>query len=98
MTKLVLILLSLFIWLQGCGTTSPTECQAVDWYELGRRQGARGLEMVPEKQIPPSCQESFDVEASRQFENGYMAGLVEFCRPEVAYTMGFNGSSAPRTG
>ncbi|MCB0341735.1 MAG: DUF2799 domain-containing protein [Pseudobdellovibrionaceae bacterium] len=92
MKSLVLFIsLLILIGTTGCGSTPlSANCQEPDWYELGRRQGFRGLE--PKwTEVTASCPQSSSETISRLYENGYNAGLAKFCTPENGFNRGRTG-------
>lgn len=86
-----LLILSAFA-LTGCQSTKDQHCQEADWFELGRRVSSLGQPNVyNHKPLPLVCQQSENSYFIRLYNNGYNQGLVEFCRPEVAFEMGRSG-------
>jgi hypothetical protein len=93
---LTIVLFSLFglFFISGCISTqslSTESCDKVDWYELGRRDGARGVPVTTYEDRRQDC--DLDIEASRKnlYINGHNAGLVDYCRPDNGYELGRTG-------
>ncbi len=89
------VALSIFLSLLVVGCAQPQKlesCQEADWFELGRREGAQGLNYkYLNANIPLVCQQSDPVLYKKLYLSGYNQGLVEFCRPEIAFELGRSG-------
>lgn len=67
-------------------------CGQVDWYELGRRDGAQGVPVERLEERRKTCQkETFAAEWETVYTNGRNAGLIEYCSIENGYELGRQG-------
>ncbi|NJL23774.1 MAG: DUF2799 domain-containing protein [Calothrix sp. SM1_5_4] len=85
----MLISAGTLILLSACATQQENvSCVQRDWYELGRRDGARGATMdrmeIFERECPSKDWETIYI-------NGRNAGLVDYCAPENAFELGRMG-------
>ncbi|MGE4131349.1 MAG: DUF2799 domain-containing protein [Bdellovibrionales bacterium] len=68
----------------------PT-CEARDWYELGRRDGAQGSSTEQLHRYATDCRKAAAAEWETMYTNGRNAGLVEYCSPDNGYELGRMG-------
>ncbi len=87
-----------FLWaglLMGCASPSTPPCADRDWYEIGRRDGARGADEGHWSRHTSHCERALSPHTITIYNNGRQAGLVEFCSPENAFHLGKVGRPAP---
>ena len=90
------ILLAGVVLLELACTTKSIEratCDQVDWYELGRRDGAQGLPTDHLVQLRKECGKTFRSDWETVFTNGRNAGLVEYCDAKNGYELGRMGGT-----
>lgn len=90
MMKLTLVTIFFSVILSACATTQEQACPDTDWYELGRRQGAQGRSAEEFSHRFASCNEEREASSQRLFQNGYNAGLVDYCSPDNGFYLGLN--------
>lgn len=78
----------------GCGHSSKGPCQEVDWYEIGRQDGAKSKGGAPRRPIKLVCEGSDESLAEALYNNGYDSALAQFCTPQVAFELGRTGKPA----
>lgn len=92
MRALSSVLFSLFIL--NCSTSPNMDCQEADWFELGRREGARGQTFkLANSELPVLCPSSNKEEQKKMFVMGRNVGLVEFCQIGNAFELGKEGKN-----
>ncbi len=76
--------------LSACATLDRSECEAGEWQEIGYHDGARGHgdEFLGLHQ--KACAKHGVAVAETEYNNGYLAGLADFCQPQTAYRLGRN--------
>jgi hypothetical protein len=75
----------------GCATTREktlATCAQMDWYEIGRSDGAQGHPLDALANRRKSCGSEFDQNLEAMYVNGRNAGLVEYCDPKNGFEMG----------
>lgn len=83
-----LVLLALLV--SACATLDRGECEAGQWRQIGYHDGARGYgdEFLGLHQ--KACAKHGVAVAESGYNNGYLAGLADFCQPQTAYRLGRN--------
>lgn len=67
-------------------------CAGVDWWEAGRAAGSTGaVRANAEKEAGQRCAGTAHPLAKDLFENGFEAGLVEYCTPSQGLATGRSG-------
>jgi hypothetical protein len=88
---------AVLIFLSACASIRPPElvaCNQLDWYELGRQDGAQGAAVERLEQHRRTCkQETFETEWETVYTNGRNAGLLEYCSSENGYELGRQGNA-----
>ena len=69
-------------------TTDVAPCDQVDWYEIGRRDGAQGAPSERWAEQQKKCSTNISADWETMYANGRNAGLVEYCEPKNAYELG----------
>lgn len=93
--KYTVILLLLFILNSSCQTLEIAEkkpsCEELDWFELGRSDGAQGLSSLNWEKREQKC-EKFSESHHQSFVNGWYAGVDEFCSESHGFAFGKTGN------
>jgi hypothetical protein len=75
----------------GCATLDEAECRSVDWFQLGARDGANGYGRSRLSEHRDACAEhGLEVDAAT-WEQGYDAGLLDYCTADTGYRIGRRG-------
>jgi hypothetical protein len=82
------LLLASPLFLARCASTPTTICQEVDWYEIGRSEGAQGQPARETSTLKPRCEVSDSINLRSLYRNGHYAGLLEYCDPDNAFELG----------
>lgn len=77
--------------LGGCASMSPEECQTVDWYEQGMRDGQRGYAMARSDNHREACAKVGVGLDLRRYQAGHSKGIREYCTPDVGLQEGRMG-------
>ena len=77
----------------GCASTNKKECSELDWFELGRRDGASGYQDDQLKNKISICADEQREHISSLYHHGRGAGLTEFCNAENAFELGLSGAT-----
>lgn len=89
-----LILISvLTAFLFGCSssTKKAQTCQELDWYEIGRQDGTKGLDLTQHKKVRVVCIDSDQSLAEALYYNGFDSGAAQYCSPENGFELGRRG-------
>jgi hypothetical protein len=72
----------------GCGTTPNERCQEVDWYEIGRTDGTKGIFKNQRRDIKVQCKDSDVSLAEAFYNNGFDTGMTDSCLPKNGFELG----------
>lgn len=75
----------------GCATLSESQCVSGDWYAIGQRDGARGLERSRLFQHGQACAKYGTQPDARAYDAGRSHGLVRYCTPRQGFVEGREG-------
>lgn len=84
------VLIALFV-LPGCTQSEKRACSEVDWYQIGRRDGAVGKTEDYFQKYNNYCREHERSQAQSLYFHGREAGLSIFCEPNNAFELGHAG-------
>lgn len=77
------------LFLVSCASSGPqVSCLGRDWYEVGRREGAKGLPAPGAANFAPGCGFTPSSEEYGLYLQGRNAGLAEYCTPDNAFHLG----------
>ena len=83
-----LTLLAFAGFINSCASTGNEVCQEVDWYEIGRKDGLKGLNGNGRSPVKVQCSDS-DLSLSEAFyNNGFDAGVAQSCSPAYGFELG----------
>ncbi len=96
LTALALVsLVILFFSACSHGPTVATTCQELDWYELGRQDGAKGPKARRnERTVTAHCADSDTSLNEALYHNGFDAGVAHYCTPQNGFELGRSGQPA----
>lgn len=95
--KTTLVVLAFSLTLTACQTVrkfGQIDCSRLDWYELGRTDGASGFPTNRSKH-ETQCLAPIDEGLALQYENGFQAGLTEYCSVTRGFEDGKGGRENP---
>ena len=78
------------LFLFGCAnqTVASGPCQELDWYELGRADGAKGLVAGSPRTVKPICPQTSVAQSEALYENGYNSTISNFCTYHQGFAAG----------
>ncbi len=76
----------------GCATLGEGDCRYADWFELGRRDGARGQAWQQLVRHNTSCSEYGVQVDEERYRSGRDAGLRQYCTPVSGWERGLRGA------
>jgi hypothetical protein len=82
----------IFLLLSGCATLNKEECLNADWYSIGYVDGARGYPASKIGEHRQACAEYSVRPDFGRYDEGRIAGLVEYCNPRNGYWLGTKGA------
>ena len=77
--------------LAACATLSEDQCEAGNWYEIGRSDGANGRKDDFILQHAKACNDYGIKPIASEWRKGRADGLPLYCTPERAYREGTGG-------
>lgn len=80
------------LFFTACSST-PKPCQELDWYEIGRQDGARGMTDNHRRTIGVACPSSDESMAEALYNNGFDAGAAQYCTRENGFELGRMGTN-----
>jgi Protein of unknown function (DUF2799) len=75
------------LFFTACSST-PKPCQELDWYEIGRQDGSRGLADNSRRTIGVACPASDESMAEALYNNGFDAGASQYCTRANGFELG----------
>jgi hypothetical protein len=91
-SAILIAILSLF---QGCSTPQELKdsfaCSELDWFEIGRSDGVRGLDSMSYENKKKGC-EGFSTGDHEKYVNGWYSGVDRFCSMDQGFAYGRTGN------
>ncbi len=89
-----LVVLGVYVGLLvGCATIPEDQCEKVDWYELGIKDGRTGYAVDRLVRHRDACAGVKVVPDEKRYLQGRQIGLAAYCQPENAVREGLAGHS-----
>lgn len=79
------------VLLAGCATLSEEQCRAVNWRELGERDGAQGYASSRLDAHREACSEIGVIPDEELYAQGREQGLMHYCEADNGYRLGRRG-------
>lgn len=89
----LLFALILFLVLAGCATMNQSECLNADWNMIGMEDGSKGRSLSYIGNHRKACADYNVRPDMAAYEDGYAAGIREFCTEVNGYLLGKTGGS-----
>ncbi|WP_295811846.1 DUF2799 domain-containing protein [uncultured Nitratireductor sp.] len=85
--------LAFMLSLSACATLNESECESVNWSELGRNDGAAGRNISHVQQHRKACAK-FDLPVDENaWRTGWEEGIRRYCTPQNGLSKGRDGRS-----
>ena len=81
--------------LSGCQTVTETACVNADWHDFGYKDGKEGRDDSGFANSASNCSSNLDGKARRQYVEGYVAGIQDYCVYKNGYKAGKRGGNYP---
>lgn len=99
--KISLLSLLLFL-MHGCSTTLSQEdwakfCETSNWLSVGADDGNKGQSLDIVGTYEAQCGDNFTVTQAKEYQAGYLSGIVKFCSYENGYDTGYGEKPNPQT-
>lgn len=78
--------------LSGCATLDESQCRNINWFELGARDGFAGHSRQRLELHREACSEFGLNPNAVDWQEGYAAGLGDFCTVDNGYRLGRRGA------
>lgn len=84
------------LFLFGCANqkVASSSCQELDWYELGRTDGAKGLVPGSPRDVKPICPQTNLTLSRALYNNGYDSTIASFCTYQQGFAAAINENSS----
>ncbi len=86
---LFLISTSMLIFLAGCSHQAVKSthfiCNQMNWFELGRQDGARGAARISRNAEIKRCSTHASQQLEYEYDNGFEKGLLQYCSMEAGF-------------
>ena len=77
----------------GCASMSESECRRADWLGRGLADGRAGEPMSQLDDHAKACAKAGVVPDAQRWQQGWTAGVAEYCRPGSAWRAGAAGKT-----
>ncbi len=89
--KIICLLFTLVIMLQGCATLGKDECLNAHWQSIGYEDGGKGYKASRIGDHRKACSKFNVVPNFEDYTAGHRQGIVEWCTPRNGYNQGTRG-------
>ena len=90
--RVLAVMFGSFLFLGGCAHKGQRQvCQELDWYEIGRQDGAMAASEKPQRVVKAQCESSDESLAEALYNNGYDAAITESCTAQAGFDLGHSG-------
>lgn len=87
----VMALLCMVVAVAGCASYfKRKECEAKNWYQYGYDLAMKGVR-ISNDDFVQDCRKAEAEFSEAQLDNGFKAGMSNYCKPEVVFQTGRNG-------
>ncbi len=77
----------------GCASNIPVEdCKEMDWLQVGRTDGARGVAPRPPTEHAAACAKAGVTLDTSAYQAGWQEGIAEFCTSDGGWREGVQGN------
>ena len=81
------------LYLSACATLNESECQTVDWKQLGDSDGSKGHGQTRIAQHTKACEKHGIAVQTAAYNDGWRAGISRYCTPQNGFNIGRRGAS-----
>ena len=81
------------LYLSACATLNESECQTVDWKQLGDSDGSQGHGQTRIAQHSKACEKHGIAVNTAAYNEGWRAGISRYCTPQNGFNIGRRGGS-----
>lgn len=87
------VLLIAVLWLAGCSSISPQECQLGDWFAIGKTDGQQGVASSTFRDYQKECAKHGLSSDFTAYEQGHAEGVLLYCTYDTGRELGQSGGS-----
>lgn len=84
----VFIGLCLTAVISSCSSSDKKHCQEIDWYEIGRADGLKGISNNQRRAVQPICEATDPSLTEALYHNGFDKGVAHFCGFDTGFSLG----------
>lgn len=81
------------LYLSACATLNESECQTVDWKQLGDSDGSQGHGQTRIAKHAKACEKHGIAINTAAYNEGWRAGISRYCTPQNGFNIGRRGGS-----
>ena len=81
------------LYLSACATLNESECQTVDWRQLGDSDGSQGHGQTRIAKHAKACKKHGIPIGTAAYNEGWRAGISRYCTPQNGYNIGRRGAT-----
>lgn len=81
------------LYLSACATLNESECQTVDWRQLGDSDGSQGHGQTRIAKHAKACEKHGIAIGTAAYNEGWRLGISRYCTPQNGFNIGRRGGS-----
>jgi len=81
------------LFLAGCSSISPQECQVGDWFAIGKTDGQQGIASSKFRSYQKDCAKHGLSSDFKAYERGHAEGVLLYCTYDAGRELGQSGGS-----
>lgn len=81
------------LYLSACATLNESECQTVDWRQLGDSDGSQGHGQTRIAKHAKACEKHGLPINTAAYNEGWGAGIARYCTPQNGFNIGRRGAT-----
>lgn len=81
------------LFLAGCSSISPQECQVGDWFAIGKTDGQQGIASSKFRSYQKDCAKHGLSADFKAYERGHAEGVLLYCTYDAGRELGQSGGS-----
>lgn len=81
------------LYLSACATLNESECQTVDWRQLGDSDGSQGHGQTRLGKHAKACEKHGIAVNTAAYNDGWRAGITRYCTPQNGFNIGRRGGA-----
>lgn len=87
------VLTAAVLFLVGCSSISPQECQVGDWFAIGKTDGQQGIASSKFRSYQKDCAKHGLSSDFKAYERGHAEGVLLYCTYDAGRELGQSGGA-----